>query len=55
MSAKCKIAGQNWEFDGSTITVHIPMTFKRRRAQGHHRALTVATPGRRRSRGRTRS
>ena len=22
--------GQNWEFDGSTITVRIPMTFKRR-------------------------
>jgi hypothetical protein len=29
MRAKCKIAGQNWEFDGSTITVRIPMTFKR--------------------------
>ena len=28
MRAKCKIAGQNWEFDGSTITVRIPMTFK---------------------------
>jgi hypothetical protein len=25
-----KISGQNWEFDGSTITVHIPMTWKRR-------------------------
>ena len=30
MRAKRKIAGQNWEFDGSTITVRIPMTFKRR-------------------------
>jgi hypothetical protein len=29
MRAKCKISGQNWEFDGSTITVRIPMTFKR--------------------------
>ncbi|MGZ9106660.1 MAG: hypothetical protein ACXW3M_12830 [Rhodoplanes sp.] len=30
MRTKRKIAGQNWEFDGSTITVRIPMTFKRR-------------------------
>jgi hypothetical protein len=30
MSAKRKIAGQNWEFDGSTITVRIPITWKRR-------------------------
>ena len=29
MRTKRKIAGQNWEFDGSTITVHIPMTLKR--------------------------
>jgi hypothetical protein len=29
MSAKCKVSGQNWEFDGSTITVRIPMTWKR--------------------------
>jgi hypothetical protein len=29
MRAKHRIAGQNWEFDGSTITVRIPMTFKR--------------------------
>ena len=29
MRTKCKIAGQNWEFDGSTITVRIPMTLKR--------------------------
>ena len=30
MRANRKIAGQNWEFDGQTITVHIPMTWKRR-------------------------
>jgi hypothetical protein len=30
MRAKCKISGQNWEFDGSSITVRIPMAFKRR-------------------------
>ena len=29
MRTTCKIAGQNWEFDGSTITVRIPMTLKR--------------------------
>ena len=30
MRARRKIAGQSWEFDGSTITVRIPMTWKRR-------------------------
>jgi hypothetical protein len=30
VSGKRKISGQNWEFDGSTITVRIPMTWKRR-------------------------
>ena len=30
MRGKRKISGQNWEFDGSSITVRIPMTFKRR-------------------------
>ena len=30
MSAKRKIAGQNREFDGQAITVHIPVTWKRR-------------------------
>jgi hypothetical protein len=30
MSTKRKISGQNWEFDGSTITVRIPMTWNRR-------------------------
>ena len=30
MKTKRKVAGQNWEFDGSTITVRIPMTWKRR-------------------------
>ena len=30
MKKKHVVAGQDWEFDGKTITVHIPMTFKRR-------------------------
>src|SRR5512147_569081 len=30
MSVKRKISGPNWELDGSTLTVRIPMTFKRR-------------------------
>jgi hypothetical protein len=30
MRANRKIAGQNWHFDGSTITVRIPMNWKRR-------------------------
>ena len=30
MRGKRKISGQNWEFDGSSITVRIPMTFVRR-------------------------
>lgn len=29
MKAKPKIAGDNWELDGSTIIVRIPMTWKR--------------------------
>ena len=29
MNATRKVAGQDWEFDGQTITVRIPMTFKR--------------------------
>ena len=29
MKTKRKVAGKNWEFDGSTITVRIPMTWKR--------------------------
>ena len=28
MRGKRKISGQNWEFDGSTITVRIPMSWK---------------------------
>jgi hypothetical protein len=27
---KLRVIGHNWEFDGSTITVRIPMTWKRR-------------------------
>src|SRR5512132_1165877 len=30
VNAKRKVAGNNWEFDGTTITVRIPMTWKRR-------------------------
>jgi hypothetical protein len=30
MRTKRKVSGQNWEFDGSTITVSLPMTWKRR-------------------------
>ena len=30
MKTKRKVAGKDWEFDGSTITVRIPMTWKRR-------------------------
>jgi hypothetical protein len=30
MKAKQSIAGHNWEFEGNTIVVHIPMTWKRR-------------------------
>ena len=30
MKTKRKAAGQNWEFDGSTITVRIPTKWKRR-------------------------
>ena len=42
MSAKRKIDGQNWEFDGQTITVRIPMTFVRRGG----RKVIIAPDGR---------
>ena len=29
MKTKRKVSGQNWEFDGSTITVSLPMAWKR--------------------------
>jgi hypothetical protein len=29
VKTKRKVAGKDWEFDGSTITVRIPMTWKR--------------------------
>ncbi|QLH38058.1 MAG: hypothetical protein HWD60_02435 [Defluviicoccus sp.] len=29
MKAKPRIVGDNWELDGTTIVVHIPMTWKR--------------------------
>ena len=30
MTSKRTMAGENWKFDGTTITVRIPMTWKRR-------------------------
>jgi hypothetical protein len=30
VKTKRKVAGKNWKFDGSTLTVHVPMTWKRR-------------------------
>ena len=30
MKTKWKVTGNNWEFDGQTITVRIPMQWKRR-------------------------
>ena len=39
MRKKRAVAGRDWEFDGKTITVHIPMHLETpRRAQGDHRA-----------------
>ena len=29
MRGQRRISGQNWDFDGKTVTVHIPMTWKR--------------------------
>jgi hypothetical protein len=29
VKTKRKVAGKDWEFDGTTITVHIPMAWKR--------------------------
>lgn len=42
MKAKRKIAGKNWEFDGKTITVRIPMTFKR---QGGRKVIIAPDGG----------
>ena len=42
MKARRKIAGNNWEFDGSTITVRIPMTFKR---QGGRKVIMAPDGG----------
>jgi hypothetical protein len=52
MRGKRKISGQNWELDGSTITVHIPMTWKR---HGGRKVIIpmAAILGRRRSHHRT--
>ena len=36
MKTKRKVAGKNWEFDGQTITVRIPMAWKRR---GGHKVI----------------
>jgi len=42
MRAKRKIAGDNWEFDSSTITVRIPMAFKR---QGGRKVIIAPAGG----------
>ncbi len=42
MRRKRRIAGQNWEFDGSTITVRIPMAFKR---QGGRKVIIAPDGG----------
>jgi hypothetical protein len=41
MRGKRRISEQNWEFDGSSITAHILMTFKRRGG----RKMTIASDG----------
>jgi hypothetical protein len=39
MKTKRKVSGQNWEFDGSTITVSLPDGLEApRRPQADHRA-----------------
>ena len=54
MKKKLRVIGHNWEFDGSTITVRIPMVWKRR---GGRKVIIApgrsAMPGRRRSHGPT--
>jgi len=42
MKAKRNIAGENWEFDGSTITVRISMAFKR---QGGRKVIIAPDGG----------
>ena len=42
MRARLKISGKNWEFDGSTITVRIPMAFKR---QGGRKVIIAPDGG----------
>jgi hypothetical protein len=41
MRTKRMVAGKDWEFDGTTITVHIPMKWKRRGG----RKLIIAPEG----------
>ncbi|MGZ9019201.1 MAG: hypothetical protein ACXW3S_04340 [Rhodoplanes sp.] len=42
MKARAKAAGDNWRLDGTTITVRIPMTWKRR---GGGRKVIIAPDG----------
>ena len=51
MKKKLRVVGHNWEFDGSTITVRIPMVWKRRGGRRSSSRRTAATRGRRQSRG----
>ena len=41
MKTKRKVTGKDWEFDGSTITVRIPMIWKRRGG----RKMIIASDG----------
>jgi hypothetical protein len=52
MKTKRKVAGKDWEFDGSTINVHIPMTWRR---HGSRKVIVApeAMPGRQRTGDRT--
>jgi hypothetical protein len=54
MRKKHVVAGHAWDFDGKTITVHIPMAWKRHWGRKVIIAPDGAMPGRRPNRGPTR-